>query len=153
MPASTKFVVGSMEPLGRGYPADPDSSVNEEEIKGHEWTELLKDPTREWKPVATFDRSLDWFGDGSFYLLDAPGHVLGHIAAMVRTTADPPTYMVLAGDAAHDLCLYHLADGLSRDSRCSFGMWGPKFALDGRSQNLVASINLISPYTFRYSTS
>ncbi|KAM5476938.1 hypothetical protein MauCBS54593_000209 [Microsporum audouinii] len=37
-------------------------------------------------------RAMDFFGDGSFYLLDAPGHAEGHLCALARTTADPCTY-------------------------------------------------------------
>jgi hypothetical protein len=45
--------------------------------------------------------ALDYFGDGSFYLLDTPGHCVGHISALVRCTATTPTFMFLAGDCAH----------------------------------------------------
>lgn len=44
-------------------------------------------------------RALDYFEDGSFYLLDAPGHDVGHMCALVRTT--PSTFMFLGGDACH----------------------------------------------------
>ncbi|KAJ7644764.1 beta-lactamase-like protein [Roridomyces roridus] len=42
-------------------------------------------------------RSLDFFGDGSLYLLDVPGHLDGHICALARVT--PTTFVLLAGDA------------------------------------------------------
>lgn len=45
--------------------------------------------------------ALDYFGDGSFYLLDAPGHSIGHICGLVRTTVSPPTFVFMAGDASH----------------------------------------------------
>ena len=32
----------------------------------------------------------DYFGDGSFYLLDTPGHSIGHICGLARTTAGGP---------------------------------------------------------------
>ena len=35
------------------------------------------------------------------YLLDTPGHAIGHICALARTTANPPTFMFLGGDIAH----------------------------------------------------
>ncbi|KAM5442582.1 hypothetical protein MferCBS31731_002461 [Microsporum ferrugineum] len=37
-------------------------------------------------------RAMDFFGDGSFYLLYAPGHAEGRLCALARTTADPCTY-------------------------------------------------------------
>lgn len=45
--------------------------------------------------------ALDYFGDGSFYLIDTPGHALGHIGGVVRTTANPDTFAVLSGDMYH----------------------------------------------------
>ncbi|KXJ88815.1 hypothetical protein Micbo1qcDRAFT_197147 [Microdochium bolleyi] len=46
-------------------------------------------------------RAVDFYGDGSFYLLDSPGHAIGHMSALARTTADPPTFILLGGDIAH----------------------------------------------------
>lgn len=43
----------------------------------------------------------DYFGDGSLYLLDTPGHCVAHLCALVRTTTSPDTFVFLAGDAAH----------------------------------------------------
>ncbi|OQV00217.1 hypothetical protein CLAIMM_05745 [Cladophialophora immunda] len=43
----------------------------------------------------------DYFGDGSLYLLDTPGHCVGHLCALVRTTTSPDTFLFLGGDAAH----------------------------------------------------
>lgn len=42
----------------------------------------------------------DYFGDNSFYLLDTPGHSVGHLSALVRTSSD--TFVVLGADAIHD---------------------------------------------------
>jgi hypothetical protein len=46
-------------------------------------------------------RALDFFGDGSFYLLDAPGHDWGHLSGLVRTTSNPDTFIFLGGDIVH----------------------------------------------------
>jgi glyoxylase-like metal-dependent hydrolase (beta-lactamase superfamily II) len=46
-------------------------------------------------------RALDFFGDGSFYGLDAPGHDWGHMSGLVRTTKDPDTFIFLGGDVVH----------------------------------------------------
>ena len=43
--------------------------------------------------------AIDWFDDGSFYLLEAPGHTEDHIMALARTSADK--FVLLAGDGAH----------------------------------------------------
>jgi glyoxylase-like metal-dependent hydrolase (beta-lactamase superfamily II) len=41
----------------------------------------------------------DFFGDGSFYLLSTPGHTIGHMSALARTTAS--TFVFLGGDCCH----------------------------------------------------
>lgn len=43
--------------------------------------------------------SFDLFGDGSFYILDVPGHAIGHIAGLARTT--PDTFVFMGGDVCH----------------------------------------------------
>lgn len=44
---------------------------------------------------------MDYFGDGSFYLLDTPGHAVGHLGGLVRTTKNPDTFVFLGGDLTH----------------------------------------------------
>jgi glyoxylase-like metal-dependent hydrolase (beta-lactamase superfamily II) len=46
-------------------------------------------------------RAFDFFGDGSFYLLDTPGHAVGHLGALARTTTDPDTFIFMGGDLCH----------------------------------------------------
>ncbi|KAL7902897.1 hypothetical protein HDV63DRAFT_107676 [Trichoderma sp. SZMC 28014] len=51
-------------------------------------------------------RAHDFYGDGSFYLLDTPGHDHGHLSALARTTSskaghEKDTFLLLAGDACH----------------------------------------------------
>ena len=55
--------------------------------------------------------ALDYFGDGSFYLLASPGHEFGHMCGLARTTssfamrpqhmADRDTFIFMGGDIAH----------------------------------------------------
>ncbi len=49
-------------------------------------------------PYATFDRTLDLFGDGSFRLVATPGHTRGHQSVLLRLR-DRET--LLTGDAAY----------------------------------------------------
>lgn len=46
-------------------------------------------------------RGFDFFGDGSFYVLDTPGHAVGHLAGLAQTTADPDTFIFMGGDLCH----------------------------------------------------
>jgi len=54
----------------------------------------------QWKPLGPFPNALDFFGDGSLYIVDAPGHLPGHVNILARTSADGG-WVYLAGDSAH----------------------------------------------------
>jgi glyoxylase-like metal-dependent hydrolase (beta-lactamase superfamily II) len=58
----------------------------------------------DWLPLGPFPRAHDFFGDGSVYLIDAPGHLVGHINLLARTSAEG-SWLYLAGDSAHDVRL------------------------------------------------
>ncbi|GKT84207.1 metallo-beta-lactamase superfamily protein [Colletotrichum tofieldiae] len=66
-----------------GWPAVLDAPVLAREFQGREVREL---------DFSTADleigglKALDYFGDGSFYLLSAPGHAVGHVNALARTS-------------------------------------------------------------------
>lgn len=59
----------------------------------------------DWVGLGSFDRGYDVFGDGSAYLIDAPGHSAGHQMMLIRTTtsesAAESTFVLLAGDGFH----------------------------------------------------
>ncbi|KAI0371117.1 Metallo-hydrolase/oxidoreductase [Pilatotrama ljubarskyi] len=57
--------------------------------------------TRAWPPLGPFERALDFYGDGSVYVVDAAGHVPGHLNLLARTSADGG-WVYLATDSAHD---------------------------------------------------
>ncbi|KAJ6571763.1 beta-lactamase-like protein [Mycena capillaripes] len=44
-------------------------------------------------------KAFDFFGDGSFYILDVPGHQLGHVCALARVT--PTSFVFMGADACH----------------------------------------------------
>lgn len=43
--------------------------------------------------------ALDYFGDGSLYLLNVPGHAIGHMCGLARTA--PTTFVLLGADTCH----------------------------------------------------
>ncbi|KAK4160584.1 putative 3-hydroxyisobutyrate dehydrogenase protein [Cladorrhinum sp. PSN259] len=56
--------------------------------------------TWEWKRLSTFPDTLDLFGDGSIYVVDAPGHLYGHVNLLCRVSDNK--YIYLGGDCCHD---------------------------------------------------
>lgn len=107
-PAATELVVGPGVKAAAwpGYPTNPDGSVLDSAAAGRVVREISfaaaagtgtgGGPLR----VGRFDAH-DYFGDGSFYLLDAPGHATGHMCGLARTTADPPSFVFMGADACH----------------------------------------------------
>ena len=53
-----------------------------------------------WTSHGHLPRVLDIFKDGSVLIIDAPGHLPGHINILARTSSNSSVY--LAGDACHD---------------------------------------------------
>jgi len=84
--------------LNPAYPEDPTSPYADDYPAGK--TQFLSIDEPGWKPLGPFPHTLDYFGDGSLYVVDAPGHIPGHINALVRTSADGG-WVYLAGDSAH----------------------------------------------------
>lgn len=82
-----------------GYPENPEASISKSAYEGRHLREIS---FAESKLVLGRCNAVDFFGDGSFYLLDAPGHAVGHMCGLARTTASPEaTFIFLGGDCAH----------------------------------------------------
>ncbi|KAJ3534052.1 hypothetical protein NM208_g7712 [Fusarium decemcellulare] len=96
-PPTTELVIGPgfKEALTPGYPANPYGLILETDYSGRGFREI--DFTG--GPQIGGFNAFDFFGDGSFYLLDSPGHAVGHMSALARTT--PSTYIFMGGDGCH----------------------------------------------------
>ncbi|KAK4150427.1 beta-lactamase-like protein [Chaetomidium leptoderma] len=106
-PPSTSLIVGpGFKSMMPGYPANPDSTILESSLANRQLIELDfesgESGSKTFEPltIGRF-RALDYFGDGSFYLVDSPGHTIGHISALARVTASPASFILLTGDAIH----------------------------------------------------
>lgn len=82
-----------------GYPNNPKSAIPIQ-VFPEDRTDFL-DVNASWKQIGPFKHALDYFGDGSLYIIDAPGHLHGHINALIRTSPDGG-WIFLAGDSSHD---------------------------------------------------
>ncbi|EXJ65843.1 uncharacterized protein A1O5_11084 [Cladophialophora psammophila CBS 110553] len=72
----------------------------EEETKKQSLDSYGPDFIQEWRAYGNLPRVLDIFRDGSLLIVDAPGHLPGHINLLART--GPTSSVYLAGDACHD---------------------------------------------------
>ncbi|KAI4953542.1 hypothetical protein J4E91_002389 [Alternaria rosae] len=82
--AKAYFGPGTRAACQPGHMKDPslqwDGRFFDPENSTEKWDEL----SGVWKPFGPFERALDYFGDGSFWILDAPGHMPGNLAAAAR---------------------------------------------------------------------
>ncbi|KAF7324240.1 Metallo-beta-lactamase superfamily protein [Mycena sanguinolenta] len=92
---STELMIGS-ETDTRTYPTFPNATLQTSDFADRKVTKI--DFT---KANLTFSglNAIDYFGDGSFYLVNTPGHLPGHLTALARTT--PTTFILLGGDTFH----------------------------------------------------
>lgn len=95
--STTEIVVGPgfKENFLPGYPTNPDAIFLD--------ANFATRPIREIDFAGDFHigkfQAFDYFDDGSFYLLNTPGHAIGHMCGLARTT--PSTFVFLGGDICH----------------------------------------------------
>lgn len=127
-PKSTDLVVGPgvRDASWPGWPRRPDSIVLDSDAEGRAVREISFQDTEHGNlKIGRFD-AYDYFGDGSFYLLDAPGHAVGHLCALARTevlrdsTNDrtqlqggKSTFVFMGADSCHHAGILRPSDYLS----------------------------------------
>ncbi|KAH7168103.1 beta-lactamase-like protein [Fusarium sp. MPI-SDFR-AT-0072] len=100
-PHLTDLVVGPgfKEAMLPGAPANPESPIQESDYANRNLREISFEGLDSLK-IGQFP-AFDYFGDGSFYLLDSPGHAVGHLCGLARTTTSPDTFILMGGDVCH----------------------------------------------------
>lgn len=100
---------GTLEWATPNWPDAPNSTFD-----GRIWNEKHRElPLEElaspqeapekWAPIGPFKNGLDFFGDGSFWIVDAPGHCPGNLAGLARTKSKSgkTKWIFLGGDCYH----------------------------------------------------
>ncbi|KAJ7638142.1 beta-lactamase-like protein [Mycena rosella] len=111
-PSSTELVFGQ-EMVRATYVTDPSSTLLESDLAGRNLVAV--DFASSQLEFAGF-KVHDFFGDGSLYLLDVPGHLPGHLCALARVT--PTSFLFLGGDACHHAGLFRPTDKLHKHFPC-----------------------------------
>ncbi|KAH9480448.1 Cytochrome P450 monooxygenase mpaDE [Psilocybe cubensis] len=83
--------------LAEGYPTKPDAA-HFSDLYPMDRTRFLD--FTECPTIGPFPRGHDFYGDGSLYIIDSPGHLPGHINVLARTSPDG-AWIYLAGDSTH----------------------------------------------------
>lgn len=113
---NSKFIVGSgtLYILQNGAPNYPPERIIESDVLPNDRTwELPPTPSSErkhmaaaqksdhqWESISVLPNAVDYFGDGSMYIIDAPGHIHGHVNTLLRV--GPKKWVYLGGDCCHD---------------------------------------------------
>ena len=104
-PTTVDLVVGPgfKEAYTPGYPTNPESVVPESAWSGRKLCEISGQKFETSGLSVGELPALDYFGDGSFYLLHTPGHMPEHLSALVRTTKGEgeDSFVFLGGDICH----------------------------------------------------
>jgi glyoxylase-like metal-dependent hydrolase (beta-lactamase superfamily II) len=66
-----------------------------------------------WQSLSPIHNAIDMFNDGTIYIVDSPGHLPGHLNALVRVAVDKWIY--LAVDACHHMRIFK--------GETDFGSW------------------------------
>lgn len=88
---------GSRSLIERGYPLDPESEFATETLPPQRTRYLDLEGL---EGIGPFHHALDFYGDGSLYIIDSSGHLPGHINILARTSSDG-AWIFLGGDSVH----------------------------------------------------
>ncbi|KAL8785500.1 MAG: hypothetical protein Q9213_003326 [Squamulea squamosa] len=101
-PQTTTLVVGPgfKAHCQPAYPSNPSSAILDSDTRGRPVREIGFQNDNPGLYAGRFP-AIDFFGDGSFYLLDAPGHAIGHICGLARVTSSPDSFIFMGADACH----------------------------------------------------
>ncbi|RAK90825.1 metallo-beta-lactamase superfamily protein [Aspergillus costaricaensis CBS 115574] len=99
-PSTTDLVVGPtfISRFAPGYPEKPDAPVRSSDWRGRSLREMDFDQHPGKVTIGRF-KAIDWFGDGSFYLLHTPGHTPEHMCGLARVQSD--SFILMGADCAH----------------------------------------------------
>jgi len=93
------FFESDLLPEGRAVQlSDPQAS--QDTTKEHKHGQLQLQQS--WTSYRNLPKVLDLFQDGSMYIVDAPGHLAGHINLLARVGPSENDLVYLAGDTCHD---------------------------------------------------
>lgn len=78
--SNTALIVGPgfKQSFTPGYPKNQDAPIRESDYEGRELREI---EFSQGLKIGRFN-AFDYFSDGSFYLLDSPGHAIGHMCGL-----------------------------------------------------------------------
>lgn len=101
-PTSTDLIVGPgfTKAFTPAFPTKEDSPVDERAWQDRKLVEIDFDSAGTPFKIGQYN-AYDFYGDGSFYLLDTPGHAIGHMCGLARTKAEPAEFIFMGTYTSH----------------------------------------------------
>ncbi|KAE8375353.1 beta-lactamase-like protein [Aspergillus bertholletiae] len=124
--ATVLFGPGTSEYCAPGHFMIPTSTWDGRYFDPKRATERWGTVKGPWTRFGPFERAMDFFGDGSFWVIQAPGHMPGNLCACARLATGE--WVMLASDCCHSRALL--------DGTKEFGA----FELDGKIMSLHTDI-------------
>ncbi|KAF2270513.1 Metallo-hydrolase/oxidoreductase [Lojkania enalia] len=93
------FGPGTKECCSPGHMTDPSLQWDGRFFDPERATEKWKELEGPWIPFGPFQEAMDYFGDGSFWIIQAPGHMAGNLCAAARLESGE--WVLLGSDCCH----------------------------------------------------
>ncbi|CBF78286.1 hypothetical protein AN8635.2 [Aspergillus nidulans FGSC A4] len=93
------FGPGTFDFCSPGHFADPASPWDGRFFDPARATERCETLIGPWTPFGPFEHAIDFFGDGSFWVIQAPGHMPGNLCACARIESGE--WVLLGSDCCH----------------------------------------------------
>lgn len=93
------FGPGTREFCTPGHLADSEAQWDGHFFDPEKSTENWEELSGPWQKFGPFDRAMDFFGDGSFWIMQAPGHMPGNLCAAAKL--EDGEWVILGSDCCH----------------------------------------------------
>jgi hypothetical protein len=93
------FGPGTIDYCAPGHTADPKSTWDGYFFDEKHQTEKFSEYTGPWQKFGAFEKAFDFFGDGSLWVIQAPGHMPGNLICCCRIQSGE--WVILGSDCAH----------------------------------------------------
>jgi glyoxylase-like metal-dependent hydrolase (beta-lactamase superfamily II) len=102
--AKASFGPGTMAACSPGHLEDANSQWDGRFFDPKRATENVAEFTGPWRQFGSFDKAMDYFGDGSFWIVQAPGHMPGNCLAVARLRSGD--WICLGSDCCHSRSVF-----------------------------------------------
>jgi hypothetical protein len=97
--ATAKFGPGTVAACSPGHLVDATSQWDGRFFDFEHATEKSEEFAGSWHPFGPFEKAMDYFGDGSFWIVQAAGHMPGNCLSVARLKSGD--WICLGSDCCH----------------------------------------------------